>query len=544
MRCNAAGEMVYEAVYQIPEKYEGIEIESVMIMPNHIHFMLYNGGGYHIPDIVRWFKNITTNRYIHGVKEKGWTPFNNTFWQRNYFDREVRDHQEFDNVERYIEENPQRWEVEEEDAHVEKRGRIRGYAHTLLLLLVLAFPCCAQNTAGWEDGDPGYTPISPDSAFATGAENLWNHEVFPTMFLFRGGEYKGRTAVVANQTSVVGTTHLVDTLLRAGVNVTKIFCPEHGFRGTAAAGAHVDNSTDPETGLPIISLYGKNKKPTAKQMADVDVVLFDLQDVGCRFYTYLSTLHYVMEACAENDVPLVVLDRPNPNGHYIDGPVLDTAKFRSFVGMHPVPIVYGMTIGEYAYMINGEHWLAGGRECNLTVVPMQGYRRDSIGYELPVPPSPNLRNAHAIALYPSLCLFEGTTVSVGRGTDWPFEVVGTPHPSSVEWNATYALADGQKVYLFTFTPQGEKKCYGFDLREIQVPSKFDLSYLEMMYNVVSIRGLFFLGNNFFEKLAGTGELRKQIMEGIVEEEIRASWQPGIDHFKTIRSRYLIYPDNQ
>ena len=200
-------------------------------------------------------------------------------------------------------------------------------------------------------------------------------------------------AVVANQTSVVGTTHLVDTLLRAGVNVTKIFCPEHGFRGTAAAGAHVDNSTDPETGLPIISLYGKNNKPTAKQMADVDVVLFDLQDVGCRFYTYLSTLHYVMEACAENDVPLVVLDRPNPNGHYIDGPVLDTAKFRSFVGMHPVPIVYGMTIGEYACMINGEHWLAGGRECNLTVVPMQGYRSDSIGYELPVPPSPATASA-------------------------------------------------------------------------------------------------------------------------------------------------------
>ena len=178
--------------------------------------MLYNGGGYHIPDIVRWFKSITTNRYIHGVKEKGWTPFSNTFWQRNYFDRVVRDQQEFDNVKRYIEENPQRWEVEEEDAHVDKRGRTRGYAHTLLLLLVLAFPCCAQNIAGWEDGDPGYTPISPDSAFATGAENLWNHEVFPTMFLFREGEYKGRTAVVANQTSVVGTTHLVDTLLRAG----------------------------------------------------------------------------------------------------------------------------------------------------------------------------------------------------------------------------------------------------------------------------------------------------------------------------------------
>ncbi len=354
--------------------------------------------------------------------------------------------------------------------------------------------------------------------------------------------YAGNVAVVANQTSLVGNTHLVDTLLSQGVRVTKIFCPEHGFRGTVAAGAKVSDSKDPQTGLPIISLYGKNKKPTPEQMKDLDAVVFDLQDVGCRFYTYLSTLHYVMEACAERGIPLIVLDRPNPNGHYIDGPVLDTARFRSFVGMHPVPIVYGMTIGEYACMINGEHWLSGGKECNLTVVPMQGYRRDSIGYELPVPPSPNLRNAHAIALYPSLCLFEGTTVSVGRGTDWPFEVVGTPHPSRVEWNATYTLADGQKVLLFSFTPQGGKPRYGFDLREIQVPSKFDLSYLIMMYNVVANRNLFFLGNNFFEKLAGTGELRKQIMEGISEEDIRATWQPALQQFKTVRSQYLIYPD--
>ena len=322
--------------------------------------------------------------------------------------------------------------------------------------------------------------------------------------------YAGNVAVVANQTSLVGNTHLVDTLLSQGVRVTKIFCPEHGFRGTAAAGAKVSDSKDPQTGLPIISLYGKNKKPTPEQMKDLDAVVFDLQDVGCRFYTYLSTLHYVMEACAERGIPLIVLDRPNPNGHYIDGPVLDTSKYRSFVGMHPVPIVYGMTIGEYACMINGEHWLSGGKECNLTVVPMQGYRRDSVGYELPVPPSPNLRNAHAIALYPSLCLFEGTSVSV--------------------------------VHLFSFTPQGGKPCYGFDLREIQVPSKFDLSYLIMMYNVVANRNLFFLGNNFFEKLAGTGELRKQIMEGISEEEIRATWQPALQQFKTVRSQYLIYPD--
>ena len=328
----------------------------------------------------------------------------------------------------------------------------------------------------------------------------------------------GRLAVVANQTSLVGNTHLVDTLLASDAVVTKIFCPEHGFRGTAAAGAHVDNSTDPKTGLPIISLYGKNKKPTAKQMEDVDVVLFDLQDVGCRFYTYLSTLHYVMEVCAERDIPLVVLDRPNPNGHYIDGPVLDTAHYRSFVGMHPVPIVYGMTIGEYAQMINGEHCLAGGKECNLTVVPMQGCRRDSVGYELPVPPSPNLRNAHAISLYPSLCLFEGTNCGVGRGTDYPFEWV------------TYGTDT-------------------LDLRQEEAPAAFTLKYLMEMYRIVGTRRAvsaadkpFFQTSNFFEKLAGNGDLRKQIEHGMSEEEIRATWQPALDEFKKIRKKYLIYED--
>jgi len=333
---------------------------------------------------------------------------------------------------------------------------------------------------------------------------------------FLGNEYAlgglPRFAVVGNQTSVVGNTHLVDTLLALGADIRKIFCPEHGFRGTAAAGAHVDNSTDPKTGLPIISLYGKNKKPTQEQLEDVDYVLFDLQDVGCRFYTYLSTLHYVMEACAEAGIPLAVLDRPNPNGHYVDGPVLDTAHYRSFVGMHPVPIVYGMTIGEYAQMINGEGWLKGGIKCNLTVVPMQGYKRDSVGYELPVPPSPNLRNAHAIALYPSLCLFEGTHCGVGRGTDHPFEWV------------TY----GQDT---------------LDLRAETAPSAFSLKYLQEMYRRVP-QGKFFLPkNNFFDKLAGNSDLRKQIESSMSEEEIRATWQPDLDHFKKVRKKYLIYPDN-
>ena len=326
-----------------------------------------------------------------------------------------------------------------------------------------------------------------------------------------------RVAVVGNQTSVVEGIHLVDTLLAKGIRVSKIFCPEHGFRGTAAAGAHIDNGIDPKTGLPIISLYGKNKKPSAEQLTDVDVVLFDLQDVGCRFYTYLSTLHYVMEACAESGIQLVVLDRPNPNGHYIDGPVLDTTRYRSFVGMHPVPVVYGMTIGEYARMINGEHWLQGGVECDLWVAKMKGYRRDSVGYELPVLPSPNLRNAHAIALYPSLCLFEGTNCGVGRGTDYPFEWV------------TY----GKDT---------------LDLRQEVAPAAFSLKYLMEMYrrtqaikqsNNQAINP-FFLKNNFFEKLAGNGDLRKQIESGMSEEEIRATWQPALDEFKKIREKYLIY----
>ena len=318
----------------------------------------------------------------------------------------------------------------------------------------------------------------------------------------------GRVAVVGNQTSVIGERHLVDTLLARGVQIVKIFCPEHGFRGTAAAGAHVDNSTDPKTGIPIVSLYGKNKKPTPEQLTDIDYIIFDLQDVGCRFYTYISTLHYVMEACAESGALLYVLDRPNPNGHYVDGPVLDTATCRSFVGMHPVPVVYGMTIGEYARMINGEGWLTDGMKCRLTVVSMRGYKRDSVGYELPVSPSPNLRTAHAVALYPSLCLFEGTNCGVGRGTDWPFEWV------------TYGSDT-------------------LDLRQESAPSAFSLKYLMEMYRRVP-QGKFFLKNNFFEKLAGNKELRKQIEKGVSEEEIRATWQPALDKFKKTREKYLIY----
>ncbi len=415
-------------------------------------------------------------------------------------------------------------------------GRTRGYAHTLVLiaLLLLSVSAGAQ-IAGVHGGTP----------LRTGADELLkcSRRFLELEECSYGILLVGNIAVVANQTSVVGSTHLVDNLIAREVSVTKIFCPEHGFRGTAEAGAHVDNSTDPETGLPIISLYGKNKKPTQEQLEDVDCVIFDLQDVGCRFYTYLSTLHYVMEACAEKGIPLLVLDRPNPNGHYVDGPVLDTARYRSFVGMHPVPVVYGMTIGEYALMINGEGWLEGGIKCNLKVVPMQGYKRDSVGYELPVPPSPNLRNAHAIALYPSLCLFEGTRISVGRGTDTPFEVVGVPYKLCyrIDYNSLFTFA-GQKIFPYSFKTQDGETYYGFDLRDLKkIPAKFDLSYLDWMHWMTR-SGYFFLQNNFFDKLAGNGDLRKQIESGMSEEEIRATWQPALERFREVRKKYLIYPD--
>lgn len=383
---------------------------------------------------------------------------------------------------------------------------------------MLLLPCCLFAQQG-------------QTVFRTGAEELFAHE-----YAIYGGL---RIAVVGNQTSQVTGVHLVDTLLSSGAKVVKIFCPEHGFRGTDEAGATVGNSTDARTGLPIISLYGKHKKPASEQLADVDVVIFDLQDVGCRFYTYISTLHYVMEACAENDVPLLVLDRPNPNGHYVDGPVLDTSRFRSFVGMHPVPVVYGMTIGEYACMINGEHWLKGGMRCRLEVVPMKGCSHDSAfcrSIVLPVPPSPNLRTPQAVALYPSLCFFEGTTISVGRGTPCPFEVIGVPMGRclSPDWNSRFDFV-GQSCPVTTLIPNH----YGIDLRPVDVPSRISLSYLQMMYWLTR-KGEFFLKSNFFEKLAGTADLRSQIEQGLTEEQIRASWQPGLEQFKQVRAKYLLY----
>ncbi len=347
-----------------------------------------------------------------------------------------------------------------------------------------------------------------------------------------------RVAVVTNPSGVIGHAHLVDSLLALKVNVVKVFAPEHGFRGTSDAGEHVKDARDKRTGLPVISLYGKNKKPSTEQLKDVDLLLFDIQDVGTRFYTYISTLHYVMEAAAEEHKPLIVLDRPNPNGFYVDGPMLDTA-FASFVGLHPVPLVHGMTIGEYARMINGEGWLKNHAKCDLTVVNCIGYDHAAY-YELPVKPSPNLPDMSSVYLYPSIGLFEGTMVSVGRGTDRPFQCIGYP---------------GCKLGSFDFTPRSiagakdppyrDKKCHGMDLREYgafytRLSPTLHLNWLIGFYNAAPDKAKFF--NNFFDNLAGGPSLREAIVRGDDEEKIRASWQPKINAFKRVRAKYLLYED--
>ena len=347
--------------------------------------------------------------------------------------------------------------------------------------------------------------------------------------------------LVCNHTSLIEKKHLADTLVSSGFKLKRIYAPEHGFRGDAAAGDEIRNSVDPVTGLPVISIYGEKKKPSPEDLEGIETMIFDIQDVGVRFYTYISTLTLVMEACAEQGIPLIVLDRPNPNAFYVDGPVLDTAC-RSFVGMHPVPIVYGMTIGEYARMVNGEGWLKNSVQCDLTVIPLQNWNRNMI-VTLPMKPSPNLPNWQSIYLYPFLCLFEGTIVSVGRGTDYPFQVIG--HPSML-WGS------------FDFTPRSipgvadnpplkDKTCYGTNLvgyaesyQELKDP--FTLWYLLNAYNNMLLGDAFF--NNYFENLAGNKELRIQIESGLSEEDIWKSWQPGLEEFKKIRVKYFLYPDNQ
>ena len=357
----------------------------------------------------------------------------------------------------------------------------------------------------------------------TGAEN--NEKYLPLL--------KGKNiGIVTNQTSIVDQkTHLVDFLLSKNVKIKTIFAPEHGFRGTADAGEHLNDEIDAKTGLQIVSLYGKNSKPKPEQLQGIDIVVFDIQDVGSRFYTFISTLHIVMEACAENNIPIIVLDRPNPVGSIVDGPILEK-EFASFVGMDAIPILHGMTFGEYAKMLNGEKWLENGVQCKLTVIECKNYKRE-MPYHLPVKPSPNLPNDQSINLYASLCLFEGTNVSMGRGTETQFQIYGSPYLPKSD---------------FVFTPKpnfGAKEptyngvlCYGEDLTQYPKLDKIELKWLIKAYNTTSDKSRFF--NKFFTRLAGTKKLQEQIEAGVSEEEIRNSWKEGLENFKKMRAKYLIY----
>ena len=347
-----------------------------------------------------------------------------------------------------------------------------------------------------------------------------------------------RTALVVNQTSVVGSTHihLLDTLLSLGIEVKKVFAPEHGFRGQADAGETVKNGRDVKSGLPILSLYGKNKKPTPTQLSDIDVVVFDIQDVGARFYTYISTMHYVMEACAENNKQLIVTDRPNPCD-YVDGPIRELSK-KSFVGMHPIPVLHGCTVGELAQMINGEGWLKGKMKCKLTVISVEGWKHGE-RYSLPIKPSPNLPNDQSIALYASLCPFEGTSVSVGRGTYMPFQIYGSPVLSSSYSFTPKSLPGFDKNPLHKDTP-----CYGKDLRKAEAPQGLTLSYVIDAYLAYRKAGkgeTFFTRPSWFDLLMGTNKVRLGIIAGKDEATIRSEWQKELNQYKEIRKKYLLYP---
>ncbi len=370
-----------------------------------------------------------------------------------------------------------------------------------------------------------------DNRLLTGAEQT--EKYFP---LLQGK----RVAVAGNHSSLIGETHLVDSLVAAGIEIVKVFSPEHGFRGKAADGELVESGTDPETGLKVVSLYGASRRPTGEQLQDLDVILFDIQDVGTRFYTYISTMSYIMEEAAKQQVPMIVLDRPNPNGHYVDGPILQP-EFSSFVGLHPIPVVHGMTIGEYARMVNGEGWLGENLEVDLKVIPIKNYTRQTY-YELPVPPSPNLPNMRAVYLYPSLCFFERTQVSVGRGTPDPFQIFG--HSSFKESKFSYTFTP-QSVSASPNPPLKGEKCFGRDLREIpmeelRAKDRINLEYLLEAYRHFPDQDNFFLDS--FERLMGNAEVRRQIIAGWSEEQIHAEWQEDLVQFRKMRRPYLLYPD--
>ena len=342
-------------------------------------------------------------------------------------------------------------------------------------------------------------------------------------------------AVVANLSSKIKSNtksiHLIDSLLKLNIKIKKVFSPEHGFRGEADAGEKVEDGIDQKTGIPIISLHGTNKKPTKDQMKDIDVVIFDIQDVGARFYTYISTLHYVMEAVGENNKKLIILDRPNPNGHYVDGPILES-KYKSFIGMHPVPVVYGMTIGEFGIMINEEGWLKNQIYSDIKVIPIKNYNRKMV-YELPIKPSPNLPNKKSINLYPSLCFFEQTPISIGRGTNMQFQVIGSPEWENNDFSFKPISMSGAK-----YPKHIDQICNGIDLRESAYLSRINLKWLIDAYNKSKNKSAFF--KDGFNKLAGNKMLKEQIIDGLSEKEIKQSWKSGVENFKLMRSKYLIY----
>lgn len=419
--------------------------------------------------------------------------------------------------------------------------RFTLFKNTFLILLLLGFSCGSgdkgnQIPSSEENTEESEARSSKSEAGSIDKDDtiVMGAEQFDTY----SGLLRNKTVgVVANQTSVVSaeqqSIHLVDFLVSKQIDLKKVFAPEHGFRGTADAGELIKDGMDVSTGLPIISLYGKNKKPSQQQLSGLEVMIFDIQDVGARFYTYISTLHYVMEACAEAGIPLIIMDRPNPNGHYIDGPILEI-QHKSFVGMHPVPVVHGMTIGEYAEMINGQGWLENKKQCEIKVIKMLNYDHQT-AYSLPVKPSPNLPNDTAINLYPSLCFFEGTVVSAGRGTNTQFQVFGAPSLPA-------------EFFPYTFTPQANEgakhpkfkgeQCNGLDLRNTKKMNKLNLEWLIEAYVGYGKKKEFF--NDFFTNLAGTTKLQEQIEKGYTYPEIRATWLRDLDAYDTMRKKYLLY----
>ena len=392
-----------------------------------------------------------------------------------------------------------------------------------LAFLILIMQCTHKPLAtGTVATEPQHEPIS--QRVMLGADQL--DILLPKL--------KGRNvALVVNHTSLVGQTHITDTLIASGIDVRKVFAPEHGFRGAAADGEKINDGVDAKTGLPIVSLYGANRKPTPEQLSDVDVVIFDIQDVGTRFYTYISTMHYVMEACAEQGKKMIILDRPNPNGGYVDGP-MRVPELQSFVGMHPIPIVHGLTVGELSGMINGEGWLANRVKCDVEVIQLKNWKHDEF-YSLPVKPSPNLPNDQAVRLYPSLCLFEGTVVSVGRGTDTPFLIIGNPEFKDMPFSFTPRPIPG----MSNDPPQNGKLCYGLDLRNVEVEPRINLKYLLEFYKKYPDKEKFFIGS--FDRLAGTPVLKEQIRKGLTEDQIRDTWKVGLDQYRNMRSKYVLYP---